>query len=250
MQCVCVMPVSLCLFLDAHFPHSLLFSLFYTFCSFRSLFFSTLSALSPSLLLFSFPSHSLALSHTLSYLYYFLNFFLFSLSHLFPLSFHSQSHSYFSHSQPHSLAHTHTDVVGILDDTRLRHAKSVVRERFGVEAARVFHILLERKLLEEKQVCARQLYTNTHIHAHSHAHTHSRTKCHRCLSHFEDVSLIALRRDCIHSPLFFTGAYLSHLNPLLCNYFHSIQYLQTIAHFFSHLVLCMPLSSSLYYLLN
>jgi hypothetical protein len=109
------MPVSLCLFFDAHFPRFQLFTLFFSLLSVFFLFFLLTQSR-------------------------FLRFF-------------------------HSLAHTHTDVVGILDDTRLRHAKSVVRARFGVEAARVFHILLERKLLEEKQVCARQLYTHTHIHA-------------------------------------------------------------------------------------
>lgn len=44
------------------------------------------------------------------------------------------------------------NVAGIIDDTRLCCAKSVVRERFGIEAARVFQILLERKMLEEKQI--------------------------------------------------------------------------------------------------
>jgi hypothetical protein len=43
-------------------------------------------------------------------------------------------------------------VTGIIDDTRLSHAKSVVKERFGSDAKRIFQILLDRKMLEEKQV--------------------------------------------------------------------------------------------------
>ena len=43
-------------------------------------------------------------------------------------------------------------MTGIIDDLRAQQCKSVVRARFGNEAARIFQILLEKRLLEEKQV--------------------------------------------------------------------------------------------------
>ena len=41
----------------------------------------------------------------------------------------------------------------MMDEIRLEHAKVILREKFGVEASRIFQILLNKKRLEEKQVC-------------------------------------------------------------------------------------------------
>lgn len=41
---------------------------------------------------------------------------------------------------------------GILEEIRLRHAKVIIKSKLGVEACRIFQILLEKKRLEEKQI--------------------------------------------------------------------------------------------------
>lgn len=44
------------------------------------------------------------------------------------------------------------DVDGVIGELRLKHSHSIVREKFGDDAARIFLLLVEKKQLEEKMV--------------------------------------------------------------------------------------------------
>lgn len=44
------------------------------------------------------------------------------------------------------------DIDAIVAELRLKHSHSIVREKFGDDAARIFLLLVEKKQLEEKQV--------------------------------------------------------------------------------------------------
>ena len=44
------------------------------------------------------------------------------------------------------------DVDGIINEIRLKHTHSIVREKFGDEAARIFLLLVEKKQLQETSI--------------------------------------------------------------------------------------------------